>query len=73
MLSPESRTGNLDPSSSPGRDLPPFEDEADNADDAAEEEEGEELFGENLERYVLIVYKLQELGYCACTQHFQRV
>jgi len=41
----------LDPSSSPGRDLPPFEDEADNMDDAAEEEEGEELFGENLERY----------------------
>ena len=44
--------GNLDPSSSPGRDLPPFEDEADNVDDAGEEEEGEELFGENLERYV---------------------
>lgn len=45
--------GNLDPSSSPSRDLPPFEDEAENVDDAADEEEGEELFGENLERYVL--------------------
>ena len=42
--------GNLEPSSSPGRDLPPFEDEADNMDNAGEEEEGEELFGENLER-----------------------
>ena len=71
-MSPESRTGealyhlynchavwcigNLDPSSSPGRDLPPFEDEADNMDDAAEEEEGEELFGENLERCVYKLY-----------------
>lgn len=44
--------GNLDPSSSPGRDLPPFEDEAENIDGAGEEDEGEELFGENLERYV---------------------
>ena len=44
--------GNLDPSSSPGRDLPPFEDEAENVDGAGEEDEGEELFGENLERYV---------------------
>jgi len=43
-------SGNLEPSSSPGRDLPPFEDETENVDDNAEDEEGEELFGENLER-----------------------
>lgn len=39
--------------SSPGRDLPPFEDETDAVlgnDDVAEEEEGEELFGDRMEQ-----------------------
>ena len=45
----------MEPSSSPGReDLPPFQDETDavlgnDANVPAEEEEGEELFGENFE------------------------
>jgi hypothetical protein len=43
--------------SSPGRDLPPFEDESElgPVDDGAieEEGEGEELFGDNLERYIM--------------------
>lgn len=48
----------LDPvTSSPGRDLPPFEDEDDNNvvggdrenDEDAEDEDGEELFGDNME------------------------
>ena len=40
--------------SSPGRDLPPFEDESELLGDnpEAEEEDGEELFGDNLERFV---------------------
>jgi len=51
LLSLKLFLGNLEPSSSPGRDLPPFEDETENVDDDnAEDEEGEELFGENLER-----------------------
>ena len=45
----------IDPlTSSPGRDLPPFEDEGSfggGADDM-EDEEGEELFGDNMEQYV---------------------
>ena len=39
--------------SSPGRDLPPFEDETDAVlgnDDVGEEEEGEELFGDRMEQ-----------------------
>ena len=39
--------------SSPGRDLPPFEDETDAVlgnEDAVEEEEGEELFGDRMEQ-----------------------
>ena len=40
--------------SSPGRDLPPFEDESELMGDGMVEEEGEgeELFGDNLERYI---------------------
>lgn len=41
--------------SSPGRDLPPFEDESDNilGDEAlpVEEEDGEELIGDGMERF----------------------
>lgn len=39
--------------SSPGRDLPPFEDDSEllGADEPIQEEDGEELFGDNLERY----------------------
>lgn len=47
----QSRRG--DPvTSSPGRDLPPFEDESELADAPIdeEEEEGEELFGDNFEQ-----------------------
>ena len=38
--------------SSPGRDLPPFEDDSELGDGAPDEEEedGEELFGDNMER-----------------------
>lgn len=39
--------------SSPGRDLPPFEDETDAVlgnDDVVEEEDGEELFGDRMEQ-----------------------
>ena len=61
MQSPEShasrrsrRSSRGDPiTSSPGRDLPPFEDESELLGDEApaeEEGEGEELFGDNLER-----------------------
>ena len=50
--SPERR---VDPiTSSPGRDLPPFEDESalfGNDDPEQEEEEGEELFGDQMERF----------------------
>ena len=49
--SPASRPARRDPvTSSPGRDLPPFEDESEMGDQPEEEEEGEELFGDNLER-----------------------
>ncbi|XP_071540003.1 DNA replication licensing factor mcm2 [Panulirus ornatus] len=47
-----SRGSNVDPvTSSPGRDLPPFEDESDllGNDLPVEEEDGEELFGDNME------------------------
>ena len=39
--------------SSPGRDLPPFEDESEllGENREEEEEEGEELFGDNMERF----------------------
>ena len=40
--------------SSPGRDLPPFEDEAEVLGDGEvnmEDDEGEELFGDNMERF----------------------
>jgi len=57
--SPSSRQGRHggrgDPAtSSPGRDLPPFEDESELLGDTheVEEGEGEELFGDNLERSV---------------------
>ena len=43
--------------SSPGRDLPPFEDESELLGDnpeVEEEEDGEELFGDNLERLVIM-------------------
>ena len=42
--------------SSPGRDLPPFEDESELLGDnhEVEEEDGEELFGDNLERSVIL-------------------
>ena len=53
--SQRSRSGRGDPvTSSPGRDLPPFEDESEllGGDGADQEEdvEGEELFGDDLER-----------------------
>lgn len=51
MPSSPHRTDGL--TSSPGRDLPPFEDETDAVlgnEDAAEEEEGEELFGDRMEQ-----------------------
>ena len=38
--------------SSPGRDLPPFEDESEMDNQGPVEEEGEELFGDNMERFV---------------------
>jgi hypothetical protein len=42
--------------SSPGRDLPPFEDESEAGERRVEEEEdGEELFGDNMEQYVSIL------------------
>lgn len=57
MVTSPSRASRHDPvTSSPGRDLPPFEDESEllGHDDEApleeEEVEGEELFGDNLER-----------------------
>lgn len=54
MASPDgSQSRRGDPvTSSPGRDLPPFEDESELADAAIdeEEEEGEELFGDNFEQ-----------------------
>lgn len=51
----------LEPPSSPGRDMPPFQDETDAllgedegpVDGEEDEEEGEDLFGENIERCVL--------------------
>ncbi len=50
------RSSRGDPvTSSPGRDMPPFEDESelmgDNEAPGPEEEDGEELFGDALERY----------------------
>ena len=60
VVTSPSRASRHDPvTSSPGRDLPPFEDESellghDDEDVPLEEEaDGEELFGENLERYVI--------------------
>ena len=60
MATSPSRRSRRDPvTSSPGRDLPPFADESElgpELDDVPVEEEegeGEELFGDNLERYVL--------------------
>lgn len=54
-----SRGSNVDPvTSSPGRDLPAFEDESDligNDAPVEEEEDGEELFGDNMEKLVLIL------------------
>jgi DNA replication licensing factor MCM2 len=46
------RSSRGDPlTSSPGRDLPPFEDESEMDQNAVvEEEDGEELFGDNLEQ-----------------------
>lgn len=47
------RSSRGDPTSSPGRDLPPFEDESEllgNVAGEEEEGEGEELFGDNLEQ-----------------------
>ena len=49
------RGSRIDPvTSSPGRDLPPFEDESellgDQGDQIVQEDDGEELFGDNLER-----------------------
>lgn len=51
--SPSSQQHRVDPvTSSPGRDLPPFEDESEMGEHREEEEEdGEELFGDNLERW----------------------
>lgn len=48
-----SRRGRDPVTSSPGRDLPPFEDDSEllgNDEPVQEEEDGEELFGDNLER-----------------------
>ncbi len=52
-----SRRGGVDPvTSSPGRDLPPFEDESEllggepGGDVVEDEEDGEELFGDGMER-----------------------
>jgi DNA replication licensing factor MCM2 len=61
VSSPLSSSGGLDVTSSPGRDLPPFADEAsaedilggdENEDEnvQVEEQEGEELFGDRMER-----------------------
>lgn len=47
--------GRTDQTSSPGRDLPPFEDESELLGynrDVEEEEDGEELFGDDMERYI---------------------
>ncbi|KAK6176782.1 hypothetical protein SNE40_015016 [Patella caerulea] len=46
------RSSRGDPTSSPGRDLPPFEDESElnGGGPVEEEEDGEELFGDNLEQ-----------------------
>ena len=51
MPSSPQRTNVL--TSSPGKDLPPFEDETDvvlGNENAVEEEEGEELFGDRMEQ-----------------------
>ena len=50
---PRSQRGRDPVTSSPGRDLPPFEDDSELLRDGQVEEEGEgeELFGDNLERY----------------------
>lgn len=44
--------------SSPGRDLPPFEDDSEllggDGDPEQEEEEGENLFGDDIERFVTL-------------------
>lgn len=51
MPSSPQRTDGL--TSSPGRDLPPFEDETDAVlgnEDVVDEEEGEELFGDRMEQ-----------------------
>ena len=55
MTSPDRPSRRHDPiTSSPGRDLPPFEDESElfggDDGDKEEEEEGEELIGDGMER-----------------------
>ena len=49
-----SRRGRDPITSSPGRDLPPFEDDSElmGTEEPIQEEDGEELFGDNLERSV---------------------
>ena len=53
------RSRGRDPlTSSPGRDLPPFEDDSEllgDNDPVQEEDDGEELFGDNLERYLYLI------------------
>jgi len=51
--------GRTDQTSSPGRDLPPFEDESEllGYNQEEEEEDGEELFGDDMERFEQ-VYRL---------------
>ena len=58
--------------SSPGRDLPPFDDESellgalptDGHEIVAEEEDGEELFGDNLERLISLRIESNYNHYC---------
>lgn len=55
---PAQRAGRPEPTSSPGRDLAPFEDESEllGYNREEEEEDGEELFGDNMERYQLLFF-----------------
>jgi len=68
VVTSPSRASRHDPvTSSPGRDLPPFEDESEllGHDDEApleeEEVEGEELFGDNLERWYIVLIDLTNI------------
>ena len=60
ITSPVSATSRSRGNASPGAHLPPFQDLTD-APGPEEEEDGEELFGDNMEQYVLILVIYTEL------------